>query len=45
MTERLTVLHVMEALEGGTARHLADVVTHATGLRHVVVVPRAASAG
>jgi glycosyltransferase involved in cell wall biosynthesis len=34
-----TVLHVMEALEGGTARHLVDVVTHATGTSHHVAVP------
>jgi glycosyltransferase involved in cell wall biosynthesis len=33
------VLHVLEALEGGTARHLVDVVTHATGTRHHVAVP------
>jgi glycosyltransferase involved in cell wall biosynthesis len=33
------VLHVMEALEGGTARHLVDVVTHATGTEHHVAIP------
>jgi glycosyltransferase involved in cell wall biosynthesis len=37
--ERLTVVHVLEALEGGTARHLCDVATHVTGARHVVVIP------
>ena len=34
-----TVLHVLEAIEGGTSRHLIDVVTHAAGTEHVVVVP------
>jgi glycosyltransferase involved in cell wall biosynthesis len=33
------VLHVLEALEGGTSRHLVDVVRHATRTDHVVVVP------
>lgn len=37
--DRLHVLHVLEALEGGTARHLIDVVTHTTAATHVVVVP------
>jgi glycosyltransferase involved in cell wall biosynthesis len=36
---RPVVLHVLEALEGGTARHLVDVATHATGVRHVVAIP------
>lgn len=36
---RLTVLHVLESLEGGTSRHLSDLVRHADGLRHVVAVP------
>lgn len=36
---RPRVLHVLEALEGGTARHLVDVVTHATASDHVVAVP------
>ena len=35
----LVVLHVLEAIEGGTARHLVDVVTHARGVRHVVAIP------
>lgn len=39
MRDRPRVLHVLEALEGGTSRHLVDVVTHATGSDHVVVVP------
>ena len=42
---RLVVLHVLEALEGGTARHLVDLVRHAEGVRHVVVVPVERSAG
>ena len=33
------MLHVLEALEGGTARHVTDVVAHASGVRHVVVTP------
>ena len=33
------VLHVLEALEGGTARHLVDVVRHAEGVEHHVAVP------
>ena len=36
---RPVVLHVLEALEGGTARHLGDIATHATGSRHHVVIP------
>lgn len=36
---RPTVLHVLEALEGGTARHLVDVVRH-TPVAHEVAVPR-----
>jgi glycosyltransferase involved in cell wall biosynthesis len=39
------VLHVLEALEGGTARHLADIVTRVAGVRHAVVVPPRRSAG
>ena len=34
-----TVLHVLEALEGGTARHLVDVVTTVRSVEHEVVVP------
>jgi len=41
----LVVLHVLEALEGGTARHLVDVVRHTEGIRHMVVVPAERSAG
>lgn len=37
--DRPVVLHVLEALEGGTARHLGDIATHAQGARHHVVVP------
>ena len=37
--ERSVVLHVLEALEGGTARHLGDIATYATGSRHHVVIP------
>ena len=33
------VLHVLEAVEGGTARHVVDLVTHAKGVRHVVAIP------
>ena len=36
---RPLVLHVLEALEGGTARHLCDIATHATASDHVVVIP------
>jgi glycosyltransferase involved in cell wall biosynthesis len=39
LRDRPRVLHVLEALEGGTSRHLIDVVTHATGSDHPVVVP------
>ena len=35
----LTVLQVLEALEGGTARHLADLVLHTAGIHHHVAVP------
>jgi glycosyltransferase involved in cell wall biosynthesis len=34
-----TVLHVLEALCGGTARHLVDLVEWTAGVRHVVAVP------
>jgi glycosyltransferase involved in cell wall biosynthesis len=37
--DRPVVLHVLEALEGGTARHLGDIATYATGSRHHVVLP------
>ena len=33
------VLHVMEALEGGTARHLVDLVRNADGVEHHVAIP------
>ena len=35
----LRVLHVMEALEGGTARHLVDLVANAGGVEHHVAIP------
>lgn len=34
----LRVLHVLEAVRGGTSRHVADLVRHATGAEHVVAV-------
>ena len=37
---RPVVLHVLEALEGGTARHVVDLVRHAGGVEHHVAVPR-----
>jgi glycosyltransferase involved in cell wall biosynthesis len=33
------VLHVLEALEGGTSRHLRDVVRWTTGVEHHVAIP------
>ncbi len=33
------VVHVLEALEGGTARHLVDIARHATRSTHLVIVP------
>ena len=35
----LRVLHVLEALEGGTARHVVDVVSAAQGIDHHLAVP------
>lgn len=35
-----TVLHVLEAIAGGTSRHLIDLVGHTHGVRHVVAAPR-----
>jgi glycosyltransferase involved in cell wall biosynthesis len=35
----LVVLHVLEALEGGTARHLVDIARHAAGVEHHAVIP------
>lgn len=35
----LTVVHVLEALGAGCARHVSDLVSHVDGVRHVVVVP------
>jgi len=36
----LRVLHVLEALEGGTARHIVDVVRHTPAVAHEVAIPR-----
>ena len=33
------VLHVVEAIETGCARHLADLVTHASGAEHHLAIP------
>lgn len=41
----VTVVHVLEALEGGTARHLVDLVGHTEGVRHEVALPLRRSAG
>ena len=38
MTEPI-VLHVLEALEGGTARHVVDVVRHVEHVEHHVAIP------
>lgn len=38
-TRRPIVLHVLEALEGGTSRHLVDVVRNARDTDHVVAIP------
>lgn len=35
----LRVLHVLEALEGGTARHLVDLVRTVAGVEHHVAIP------
>ncbi len=37
---RPRVLHVLEALEGGTARHLIDIVTHVAASHLVALPPR-----
>jgi glycosyltransferase involved in cell wall biosynthesis len=34
------VLHVLEALGGGTSRHLIDIASHATRAHHHVVIPQ-----
>src|SRR4051794_17615330 len=36
----MRVLHVLEALEGGTARHVVDVVRHTTEVDQEVAIPR-----
>ncbi|MHB1912242.1 MAG: glycosyltransferase [Acidimicrobiales bacterium] len=33
------VVHVLEALEGGTARHVSDLVTRVAGIEHHVALP------
>jgi glycosyltransferase involved in cell wall biosynthesis len=38
--EPIKVLHVLEAVEGGTARHLRDLVMYGEGAQHAVAVPR-----
>ncbi len=35
----MRVLHVLEAIEAGCARHVTDLVTHLTDVEHVVVTP------
>lgn len=39
MVPEPVVLHVLEALEGGTARHLVDLVDHTPGIRQHVAIP------
>jgi len=39
------VVHVLEALETGCARHVVDLVAHVPGVEHHVVVPRARVGG
>jgi glycosyltransferase involved in cell wall biosynthesis len=41
----LRVLHVVEAIEGGLARYVADLVCHVRGIDHVVAMPTERSAG
>jgi glycosyltransferase involved in cell wall biosynthesis len=41
----IRVLHVLEAIEGGTARHLADLVTETQEVEHLVAIPRRRSHG
>jgi glycosyltransferase involved in cell wall biosynthesis len=36
----MKVLHVLEAVEGGTARHVVDVVSHVHAVEHAVALPR-----
>lgn len=40
MTTPLRVLHVLEALEGGTARHVVDLVRWTPGVEQHVAIPR-----
>lgn len=41
----IRVLHVLEALEGGTARHLVDLVRHADGVEHHAAIPAERTSG
>ena len=41
----LKVLHVVEAVEGGVARYVADLVAHARAVDHSVVMPMKRSVG
>jgi glycosyltransferase involved in cell wall biosynthesis len=41
----IRVLHVLEALEGGTARHLVDLVRHADGVEHHAAIPTERTSG
>ena len=41
----IRVLHVLEALEGGTARHLVDVVRYTSGVEPHVVLPTSRGGG
>jgi glycosyltransferase involved in cell wall biosynthesis len=40
-----TVLHILEALEGGTSRHVIDVVRSVPDVRHEVAMPSARAVG
>jgi glycosyltransferase involved in cell wall biosynthesis len=40
-----TVLHVLEALEGGTSRHVIDLVRSVEGVRHEVAIPAVRTIG
>lgn len=39
------VLHVLEAVEGGTARHVVDILRHVHEVEHEVALPAARSSG
>ena len=40
MADEPIVLHVLEALEGGTARHVVDIVRHVPATHHVAIPTR-----